>query len=981
MMNARLLDRLAPDVATRATLVLTAAGLAALALRRSSSSARHLAWCLGLGAALALPILCLILPGWSWPVLPAAGDAGDPARTPTVHSPAPPSARTVATVDGTAFGEDDLLGPEPAARPDRPAAAEPVGPPSVSSWRIPVPAWPWLAWLVGVLAVLSSPLAGWVALRRWTRQAEPIDDAWWTALLHELAHVKRLDCLTQAIARFACAIYWFHPLARLAARRMRIERERTCNDVVLLAGARASDDAGHLLEIARGLQAPRAAAMARRSQFEGPLRAILDPSRRRGPLGRKAAAIAVISSLGLLLPLTMLRIGPRANAAPATGPEPAADPAARMTVTGRVLDPAGKPVPRAAVMVIVRSKLFDRPTHLQTFGPLVARDGRCDGSGRYRIELPRTSSARDAAVAVVALAPGHGVGWSELDPDADPPMADVSLRPEQVIRGRLFDVQGRPARGVGVYVYSLNRARRTETSMGIFRPDMYERPFRDRVAWPGPAISDDEGRFALRGLGRGLACTLVSDDPRFAFADTTILADENADSPVPGLPVPTIRIEPGRDPKPIAIAVQPARAVTGRVTDAVTGRPVPHAQVKVEQVHLAADAEGRFRAPVSLDAQRVDVGAQGAESVPYLIAEKLITWPKGAVEQTVDLALNRGVIVHGTITEEGTGRPVAGAVVRFAPNPVAAPGPFQGLGTPAATGPDGTYRIAAPTGPGYLVVQGPDDDDVLREFGAQGGTYQAAPGRRRLYASAYRSVDLEPEAPDQEVDFTVRRGAAVHVRVAGPDGRPARGAWVYSRIILAGGATGGWKDWRVAYDRSRGQVLDGRFALHGLEPASEVPAFFLDPERKLGATARFSARSASGEPVTVRLEPCGSARARLVDPDGRPLDRYLVNQLVRMVVTPGAPATAAAGAKAGSLFATEDTLARLDPVNHAEDARSDAQGRVTLPVLIPGASYRIVDYSAGFAGGEPVIRKEFSVKPGEALDLGDILIAKPPRRN
>ena len=59
----------------------------------------------------------------------------------------------------------------------------------------------------------------------------------------------------------------------------------------------------------------------------------------------------------------------------------------------------------------------------------------------------------------VALAPGYGAGWVELDPDADQPAADITLRPEQVIQGRLFDVQGRPARGVTVSVASMGTIR------------------------------------------------------------------------------------------------------------------------------------------------------------------------------------------------------------------------------------------------------------------------------------------------------------------------------------------------------------------------------------------------------------------------------------------------------------------------------------------------------------------------------------------
>jgi hypothetical protein len=48
-----------------------------------------------------------------------------------------------------------------------------------------------------------------------------------------------------------------------------------------------------------------------------------------------------------------------------------------------------------------------------------------------------------------------------------------------------------------------------------------------------------------------------------------------------------------------------------------------------------------------------------------------------------------------------------------------------------------------------------------------------------------------------------------------------------------------------------------------------------------------------------------------------------------------------------------------------------------FPALIPGATYRISVRTRTGQVGKPPFRKDFTVKSGETLDLGDILIEKP----
>lgn len=130
-------------------------------------------------------------------------------------------------------------------------------------------------------------------------------------LLHELAHVSRLDCAVQTVAELACAIHWFNPLAWLAARRLRIERELACDDVALAAGARPSTYARQLVDLARAYHLPRRAVaasvpMAREADVRSRVSAVLDERRTRTGAARSIPAHAALLTGIVILPLAVV---------------------------------------------------------------------------------------------------------------------------------------------------------------------------------------------------------------------------------------------------------------------------------------------------------------------------------------------------------------------------------------------------------------------------------------------------------------------------------------------------------------------------------------------------------------------------------------------------------------------------------------------------------------------------------------------------
>jgi len=225
-------------------------------LRVRHPASRHAVWTAVLIGILLLPVLSVVAPHWKVPVLPRKHDGA------AVVGLAPGGSES----GGSVTGGFEVGSVDSGVRE---AGDRPGGLPYI--------------YLVGLLAVVTYQLAGWVLLRRlvlrsrllrgrlresndvvtpvavgvW-RPVVILPGGWrgWTAdtkravLAHEFAHLRRHDTLVSALARVAQCVFWFHPLAWWLSRKIAELAELACDAAVL---ERVDDPAGYsriLLEFA-----------------------------------------------------------------------------------------------------------------------------------------------------------------------------------------------------------------------------------------------------------------------------------------------------------------------------------------------------------------------------------------------------------------------------------------------------------------------------------------------------------------------------------------------------------------------------------------------------------------------------------------------------------------------------------------------------------------------------------------------------------
>jgi hypothetical protein len=323
-----------------------------------------------------------------------------------------------------------------------------------------------------------------------------------------------------------------------------------------------------------------------------------------------------------------------------------------------------------------------------------------------------------------------------------------------------------------------------------------------------------------------------------------------------------------------------------------------------------------------------------------------------------DIDLVSALTVHGRVTEKHTGKPVAGAQVDY--HPVGGntyvnkllPGQWSPR-SEATTLPDGSYTLTVMPGPGVIGVKGPkllayaaavstveerrqffksplvfktfapinNDDDFLNT--AAGGSAIGSIG-----VDFYNALVLIEPGEDEGAivrDVSLEKPHELKGRILGPDDQPLTGTTVYGLDFLGI------------------ETLKGsEFTVRGMNPKGKRSLVFYHKEKQLGYYLKLGP-DVSG-PLTVKLQPCGSASGRIIGEDGQPVAGVNVDVMIGL--------------------------------SNCHRVVTDNGGRFHVAGLVPGQEHHVSEWGSGSISR---FYAKLTVEPGQHKELGDIKMDEPEK--
>lgn len=505
-----------------------------------------------------------------------------------------------------------------------------------------------------------------------------------------------------------------------------------------------------------------------------------------------------------------------------------------ITIRGQVLRPDGRTAAGAKVSA-VRS-FWGAPWRS------LVTSASAGVSGEFEIRIPKSQpdEGRPSQGAwIVAEAPGFGVEWTGLGMRKLDPSKPVVLKlvPEFAIHGRVVDSEGKPIRDVRVKVMEQNtpndgedlgrwlQAVKSENRFAanrLLRRRLYI--FDDET--PSPIATDQDGRFVLGGIGPERVAHLELRGEKIAYTQIDVVT--RAIKPIARKTEPGVTDQVfGAD---FTYAAQPTRPIVGTVLEAGTGRPLagmriesgplPGALLQPRGVATETDAHGKYRL-VGLPKRKGSRRGRGNEIAvvpndvqPYFMSRMEVPDTPGFEPVTLNIELTRGLWILGEVTDKATGRPVPSRLTYY---------PF--LSNPFAQK-SPQFRQSFMTGSSHSI------GDNMRYLTRSDGTFRLVglPGRGIVAADA---LPWAARPTPFALGGLYRKGVGAS-EIAGMD-----------------------KDGRFPTYRNMETASSKRNdALKEINPPAGTPAVICN----------------------LVLDTGGTLRIKLVDRDGKPVDRCLINQ-------------------------------------------------------------------------------------------------------
>jgi hypothetical protein len=597
------------------------------------------------------------------------------------------------------------------------------------------------------------------------------------------------------------------------------------------------------------------------------------------------------------------------------GGQTAAALAATVPVRGRVEDASGRPVRDAVLRLypLVGSYAAGELQLAGAFPPPAKAEAKTDAEGSFRLEAPGPGVWR-----LVASAAGKAPREAMLQPLLEETWLAAAVLPADApLEVHVVDAAGAPVASAPVVAQSTNVSWRTAWRPATARlaadaqgVAVVHRGSGERlnVGAAGPSLAlvetKDVGGSSLRVVlpkGSPRLVTVAGPDGRpaagamvstargglplgrsgpggrvtLAVAGSEPIELEVEDGSGASARLTLVPAPPNERPRPLAVRLERAVSLSGRVIDSTSRQPIAGAvlfESRQPETVAIADGAGAY----TLEKVRVRGGAWlRAAAAGYFGSDLSLPEPVARGGRAPTVALDLAGRLAGTVVDPG-GRPLAGVEVASAPAPSGTMRGFRRMGRLAAW----TSQTRTDERGRFRLSPWPNEIPSRVTF------------RHPGYASRVEVVPPGPAEPPAELHVTLQRGARGVGRVVTAAGAPIAGAKA-SLERQEESPTGRRIFMQGQEQKAAAETLSdagGRFVLADLAPgrfvlkveaegfaATAVPGIEV-PEvgAPLAGGPATAGRAASPPPGdvdlgTVKLAPGAAVEGRVIGPRGEPI--------------------------------------------------------------------------------------------------------------